>query len=160
MLYTVGEMAKALGVSASALRYYDQQGLLPFMERSSGGIRMFSDKDYEVLKIIECLKKSGLSIKEIKRFIDMAGQGDETLPDRLALFQSRREIVKKQLAEMQEALSILELKCWYYEQAVSEGTEERVKDLTVDDLPEKFRTVKEKICLPVDIRRNNDLPIQ
>ena len=81
MLYTVGEMAKTLGVPASTLRYYDQEGILPFVERSSGGIRMFTDKDYEWLKVIECLKKSGLSIKEIKTFMDMAGKGDASLKD-------------------------------------------------------------------------------
>lgn len=63
MLYTVGEMARFLNISASTPRYYGKEGLLPFVERSNSGIRMFSDKDYEWLKIIECLKKSGLSSK-------------------------------------------------------------------------------------------------
>ena len=45
MVYTVGEMAKLLGVAASTLRYYDKEGLLPFVERSSGGIRMFRESD-------------------------------------------------------------------------------------------------------------------
>lgn len=63
MLYTVGEMAKVLGIPASTLRYYDKEKLLPCVERSKGGIRMFTDKDFEWLKVIECLKKSGLSIK-------------------------------------------------------------------------------------------------
>ncbi len=52
MLYTVGEIAKILGISASTLRYYDKEGLLPFVERSNSGIRMFTDKDYEWLKVI------------------------------------------------------------------------------------------------------------
>ena len=50
MLYTIGEMAKILGVPASTLRYYDKEGLLPFVERSSGGIRMFTEKDHECSK--------------------------------------------------------------------------------------------------------------
>lgn len=53
MFYTVGEMAKKLGIAPSSLRYYDQEGLLPFVERSSGGMRMFKDSDYEWLQIIE-----------------------------------------------------------------------------------------------------------
>jgi len=57
MLYTVGEMAKRLGIAPSTLRFYDKEGLLPFVERSSGGMRMFKDSDYEWLQIIECLKK-------------------------------------------------------------------------------------------------------
>ena len=50
MIYTVGEMAKMLDVPASTLRYYDKEGLLPFVERSPGGIRMFQESDYGWLK--------------------------------------------------------------------------------------------------------------
>lgn len=67
MLYTVGEMAKLLDIPASTLRYYDKQGLLPFVERSKRRIRMFQEKDYEWLKLIECLKNSGLTLSEIKK---------------------------------------------------------------------------------------------
>lgn len=58
MVYTVGEMAKLLGVTASTFRYYDKEGLLPFVERSSGGIRMFRESDIEWLRVIECMKKA------------------------------------------------------------------------------------------------------
>ena len=54
MIYTVGEMAQKLGVPASTLRYYDKEGLLPFVERSSGGIRMFRKTDFEWLQVIRC----------------------------------------------------------------------------------------------------------
>ena len=72
MIYTVGEMAKTLGVPASTLRYYDKEGLLPFVKRSSGGIRMFEEKDYEWLKVISCLKKAGMSLKDIREYIQLA----------------------------------------------------------------------------------------
>ena len=49
MAYTVGEMARRLGVPASTIRYYDKEGLLPFVGRSSGGIRVFTEKDFEWL---------------------------------------------------------------------------------------------------------------
>lgn len=52
MIYTVGEMAQKLGVPASTLRYYDKERLLPFVERSSGGIRMFRKTDFEWLQVI------------------------------------------------------------------------------------------------------------
>ena len=66
MAYTVGEMAKILHVAPSTLRYYDKEGLLPFVERSSGGIRLFKDSDFEWLSMIECMKQTGMRIKEIK----------------------------------------------------------------------------------------------
>ena len=79
MMYTVGEMSKKLGVPPSTLRYYDKMGLLPFVERSSSGIRVFQDADFEWLQIIICLKKTGMQLVDIKRFIEMAIQGDETI---------------------------------------------------------------------------------
>ena len=54
MNYTVGEMAQKLGVPASTLRYYDKKMLLPFVERSSGCIRMFRETDFEWLQVIRC----------------------------------------------------------------------------------------------------------
>ena len=70
MVYTVGEMAKKIGVAPSTLRYYDKEGLLPFVERSGGGMRMFKDSDLDWLRIIECLKRTGMPIKEIRQFVD------------------------------------------------------------------------------------------
>ena len=146
MLYTVGEMAKILGIPASTLRYYDKEGLLPFVERSSGGIRMFTEKDHEWLKVIECLKQSGLSIKDIRNFISMVIQGDESsLAKRLTLFQARRDAVKKQIKDMQETLELLEFKCWYYEQAIQDGTEEKVRSLSLDEIPKQYRNKKKKM---------------
>ena len=146
MLYTVGEMAKILGIPPSTLRYYDKEGLLPFVERSSGGIRMFTEKDYEWLKVIGCLKQSGLSIKDIKLFTEMARQGDESsLAGRLTLFQTRREAVREQIKDLQETLDLLEFKCWYYEQAVKDGTEEKVRSLSPDEVPTQYRNIRRKM---------------
>ena len=71
MVYTVGETARMLEVPASTLRYYDKEGLLPFVERSSGGIRMFRDVDFEWLRIIGCMKKAGMPIKAIREYIQL-----------------------------------------------------------------------------------------
>ena len=145
MLYTVGEIAKILGISASTLRYYDKEGLLPFVERSSGGIRMFTDKDYEWLKVIECLKKSGLSIKDIRAFIDMVARGDNSLAERLELFRCRKNAVKKQIEDMQQTLELLEFKCWYYEQCLQYGTEEKIRSLSFDEIPEQYQNINKKM---------------
>ncbi len=145
MAYTVGEMAKKLGTSASTLRYYDKEGLLPFVERSDGGARLFSEKDFGWLKVIECLKRSGLSIKEIKSFTEMAQRGDASLAERLALFTARRAAVRGMIEDLRETLAVLDFKCWYYGQAVSDGTEEHVRSMTMAEVPEKYRAVREKM---------------
>lgn len=75
MAYTIGEMAKMLGVPASTLRYYDKEGLLPFVARSSGGIRQFRESDIEWLRVIGCMKKAGMSIKDIRPGTEAAAGG-------------------------------------------------------------------------------------
>ena len=68
-MYSIGQVAEMFGLPISTLRYYDKQGLFPNMERSSG-IRRFSEKEIEALRIIECLKKTGMEIKDIKQFME------------------------------------------------------------------------------------------
>ena len=145
MLYTIGEMADKLGVPASTLRFYDKQGLLPFVERSAGGIRMFKVSDYEGLKIFECLNKSGLQLKEIRDFIRMAMLGDETIGERLELFYRRRDAIKKQLEELKETLEIVEFKCWYYETAKAAGTTAEPDNMPEEALPLRLRGVRKRI---------------
>ena len=145
MIYTVGEMAKRLGVAPSTLRYYDQEGLLPFGERSSGGIRVFKDSDYAWLQIIECLKKTGMKLQDIKIFVEMAMQGDETIEARLELIVKQKETVKAQIAEMEETLKMLEFKEWYYATAKELGTTEVLESMSTEELPEQFREIREKI---------------
>ena len=93
MVYTVGEMAKLLDIPASTLRYYDKEGLLPFVERSSGGIRLFRESDFEWLQVIGCMKKAGMSIRDIRQYIEQAQRGDDTIVLRLAMFRRQREFL-------------------------------------------------------------------
>lgn len=106
MVYTVGEMAKLLGVAPSTLRYYDKEGLLPFVERSSGGQRIFHEEDYEWLRVIECLKSTGMPLKDIRDYIGMAMRGDETIGERLALIQKQRESILAQMQALQKTLDL------------------------------------------------------
>ena len=135
MAYTVGEMARRLGVPASTIRYYDKEGLLPFVGRSSGGIRVFTEKDFEWLRIIECLKKTGMSLKDIREYIELAMQGDETIARRLELFRKQRTVLETRMAELQQTMDTLDYKCWFYETAAARGSTEGISDLPDEALP-------------------------
>lgn len=145
MVYTVGEAAKILNVAPSTIRYYDKEGLLPFVERAGGGMRIFREKDFNWLLIIECLKKSGLSIKDIKNYMDMVSKGDETIEERLALFQNQREKVIKQMEELQHTLDTLNYKCWYYETAKKAGTTAVPQNMAMEEIPEHLRAAKAEL---------------
>ena len=138
MIYTVGEIAKQLNVAASTLRYYDKEGLLPFVERSASGIRMFKENDLSWLQIIDCLKKTGMPIKDIKHFMDYCMEGDSKIDERLSIMESQRNAVIKQMKEMQDMLDMLNYKCWYYETAKKAGTCAIHDDMQTQDVPNKY----------------------
>ena len=145
MAYTVGEMANIMGVPASTLRYYDKEGLLPFVERTSGGIRMFKEQDYEWMKIIECMKRAGMPIKDIRDYIELALEGDATIHERLQLFQNQKRLVQEQMKSLQHTLDVLDYKCWYYETAESAGTTDVLKNISEDKIPDKYREIRTEL---------------
>lgn len=106
-----GGNGETAGGCGSTLRYYDKEGLLPFVERSSGGIRMFRESDIEWLQVIGCMKKAGMSIKDIRQYIEMALQGDDTIDLRLAMFRRQQEVLKQQMAELQHTMEMVDYKC-------------------------------------------------
>lgn len=144
-MYSVSEIAKVLNVAPSTIRYYDKEGLLPFVERSSGGIRIFKDKDFEWLFIIECLKKTGMPLKDIKNFIDMAIAGDATIDERLELFIKQREVVRAQMKELQKTLDTLDYKCWYYETAKKAGTTSVPRNMDIEEVPEHLQKARQDL---------------
>lgn len=143
MFYTVGEMAKKLNIPASTLRYYDKEGLLPFVERSESGIRMFKDSDIEWLRVIECLKKTGLSLADIKEYMNMAAKGDGTIGERLNMFLRRRDEVERQLNELSETLDIIKYKIWFYETAQKVGTTKNIENFAA--VPKELQAAAEKL---------------
>lgn len=141
MFYTIGEMARKLNVAPSTLRYYDKEGLLPFVERSSGGIRMFKDEDMEWLRLLGCLKKAGMPLKEIRSFLDWSRQGDATISQRLELLEKQRQSVLDQQKQLEDTLLMLDYKRWYYQTAQEAGTCAVHDSLTPEQVPEQFRAL-------------------
>ncbi len=152
MMYTVGEMADMLGIAPSTLRYYDKEGLLPFVERTDKGISIFSDRDVEWLRIIECLKKTGMRLKDIRHFILMAMEGDSTIAERLALITARQTEVRRQISELEDTLLTLDFKRWYYETAKEAGTTAVPREMAEEQLPERFRGIRQALCAPYGSR--------
>lgn len=123
MMYTIKKAAEIMNVTPATLRYYDKQGLLPFMERTESGYRMFSETDIGMLRVIDCLKKTGMPIKDIQQFSKWAQMGDASLQERYDMFLARKKTVEAQIAELQETLKFVEHKCEYYRTALEAGTE-------------------------------------
>ncbi|MGM9998489.1 MAG: MerR family transcriptional regulator [Candidatus Bruticola sp.] len=137
--YTIGQVSEEFALPISTLRFYDKEGLFPNLRRKSG-IRRFTDREIDTLRIIECLKKSGLGIKDIKMFIEWCNQGSDTFGLRLELFRRQKACVEAEIARMNQVLNVIKFKCWYYEYAMEHG---RLVDIEHDEIPEEMRRLYE-----------------
>lgn len=140
----IGEISKKTGLSISTLRYYDKHGLLQNIDRSNGGIRKFDDKDLEALRIILCLKTSGMKISEIKQFMDWCNEGDATIDKRLNMFYEQEKNINKQIDILNKSLKLIKFKQWYYETAKKDRTEKNVKGMNLDDYLDDIRKLYEE----------------
>lgn len=137
MSYTISEVAKKTNLTPFTLRYYDKEGLLPLLEKTEKGTRCFKDSDLAWLDAIECLKSSGMSIKDIKSFIYWATEGDSTLQQRYDMFVERKIIVEQKMVEFQKILNKINYKCWYYKTALEAGTSEIHNNIAIgQSIPE------------------------
>ncbi len=136
--YSIGEISKMFNIPVSTLRYYDKEGLFPEITRVSG-IRKFSSNEIEALRVIECLKKSGLEIKDIKQFMKWTKLGSETFKIRKELFERQKVSVEKELRQMEKVLDMIKFKCWYYDEVLKQGNEVAVKSKIPNNLPKELK---------------------
>ena len=141
-MYTIGEMAKRLNIAPSTLRYYDKEGLLPFLDRTKGNVRRFAEADFRSLELIECLKATGMPIKDIKQFVDWCFAGDATIESRRQMFYERKQVVEEEMARMQRTLDTITYKCWYYDMACKLGSTGAVEALEASEIPPDIRAIK------------------
>lgn len=128
-MYSIGEISKMFQLPISTLRYYDKEGLFPHLKRVNG-VRQFSESEIETLRVIDCLKKSGLEIKEIKEYMSLCSLGNTTLKQRKEIFEKQKEEVLQEMEKLQKVLSMLNYKCWYYDQAIEKNDEAYVQALS------------------------------
>lgn len=139
-MYTIGQVAEMFNITASTLRYYDREGFFPNIKRK-GNIRYFGEEDLEIIRIIQCLKKTNLEIKEIYTFISWLREGSSSYEKRKNLFEERKNYIENQINELNKTLSLLKYKCWYYENAIKDGNEDRLKAMLPDSLPEDIQAL-------------------
>lgn len=123
MRYSIGDVAEIMKMPESTIRYWDKKGLLPFVDRDQHGRRDFKDNDLNFLEVINCMKKSGLTIAQIRHFIDLCMQGDMTLEQRYDFLDKEEKVLMSKIEILQRQLDFLRYKKWYFKTAVQAGTE-------------------------------------
>ena len=123
--YTVKDVAEMMELSTYTIRYYDNAGLIPGVDRSDGNIRLFSDYNVSWLKLVHCLRATGLSVEGVKHYIDMCQKGDSTIPERAELIFRQEKILREQLKKLQKQMEVLKYKKNYYQNLLATGQKDR-----------------------------------
>ena len=125
MRYSIGQAAKITGLSTHTLRYYEKEGLLPFIKKSGSGLRIFQESDIGWINMIECLKGVGMSLKGIKQYIDWYQEGDSTLEKRLQMFIRQKQNLLQQIELLEHHMEKINYKINLYTEAVKLGSLEK-----------------------------------
>ncbi|MGG3121941.1 MerR family transcriptional regulator [Priestia megaterium] len=124
MEYHIKEAAAKVGLPTHTLRYYEQQGLLPFIKRDENGNRIFSESDIEWLEFIICLRKTDIALLELRKIVELTQEGDDTIDLRKQIFEKHREKMMEKQRELDAAFRKVETKIDYYDKLEQKYQEE------------------------------------
>jgi DNA-binding transcriptional MerR regulator len=121
MTRTIQRASAETGVSRDTLRYYEKIGILPGIARSESGHRRFSEDDMGWIKLVQCLRATGMPIEDLHAYAELVQQGDSTAGDRLRLLEDHRRRIKDDMAELTTALDLVERKIAGYDKLLAHG---------------------------------------
>ena len=106
-IYRIGEIAEVFDLSKSTIRFYEEIGLFPNLKRSPGGLRLFSQEEINCIEDVECLKKTGMSLKDIAAYVSWKQEGDSSLLARLNLIRNQRLTLEQNIRNLEKELTKL-----------------------------------------------------
>ena len=121
---TIAEVSEKYQISADTLRYYEKEGLIPYISRSEGGVRNYTEEDCARIGFVKCMRSAGLSIEVLKQYFELFAKGKRTLKNRRDLLATEREKLKDRMTELQDTLKRLDYKISVYDKALKSKTKE------------------------------------
>ena len=115
----IGELARLSGRSTHTIRWYEAQSLMPGAARDAAGRRRFNQAHVEWLELLERLRQSGMSIRQMQAYARQAARGKATLGVRQAMLREHRERVRAQMDELQAALALIDRKVALYDRWIA-----------------------------------------
>ena len=120
---SIGAVSERTGLSVHTLRFYEHEGLLlEPVRRSAAGHRVFSDRDVRWLAVCDTLRSTGMPVADLRRYVDAARRGPETVGERHELLQAHEARVREQLRDLQRSLDVISAKVAVYGQEIRDGT--------------------------------------
>lgn len=122
-MYSMKETCNKVGMSYQTLKYYCNEGLIPNVKRDKNNYRIFDNHDIEWINSLSCLKKCGMSIQEMKEFLDLCLKGETSIPERKIILEKKRNFLLSELAKVQESIDYIDWKQNFYDDVLSGKTE-------------------------------------
>ncbi|AUM62292.1 MerR family transcriptional regulator [Spiroplasma monobiae] len=116
----MNELAKILNINESALRYYDSKELLPNIQRDSNNYRFIFEQDIERANTVICLKKTGMPLNEIKKYLDLLEQGNSSLEIRYKMILKQEKMVLEKIEDIKKQVEFINFKKDIYEKKIEE----------------------------------------
>ena len=119
MLFTMMQVCKETNMTYQTLKFYCNEGLIPNVKRDKNNRRVFDKRDVAWVKSLTCLKKCGMSIQEMKEYLDLCLQGEETIPRRKVMLAQKQEALRETMRELQESIAYIDWKQNFYDEVLS-----------------------------------------
>lgn len=117
-MYTIKDVSEKMKISEHTLRFWSKSGFFPFVQRDKNNTRIFSEEDLNWIKIVKCLRATGIDNKSIKQYIEMCIAGDSTIPQRYEIIKKAKEKALNEISELNKQLEMLEYKENYYKDLI------------------------------------------
>lgn len=119
MIYTMMQVCRELDMTYQTLKFYCNQGLVPNVKRDANNRRILDEHDVNWIKDLTCLKKCGMSIQEMKEYLDLCLQGEDTIPLRKKVLAKKQEALRASIKELEASVSYIDWKQNFYDEVLS-----------------------------------------
>lgn len=118
-MFTMKEVCKQTNMQYETLKFYCNQGLVPNVQRDKNNYRVFDQHDVEWIKSLVCLKKCGMSLDEMKKYLELCLEGPSTIPQRKNMLEEKQKKLFEQLKEVQDSINYINWKQNFYDEVLS-----------------------------------------
>lgn len=118
-MYTMMQVCRELDMTYQTLKYYCNEGLIPNVKRDANNRRIFDEKDVKWIKDLTCLKKCGMSILEMKEYLELCLQGESTIMQRKEMLAKKREALLGSIKELENSVAYIDWKQNFYDEVLS-----------------------------------------
>lgn len=118
-MYTMMQVCWELNITHQTLKYYCNEGLVPGVKRDSNNRRIFDEKDVKWIRDLTCLKKYGMSILEMKEYLDLCLQGESTILPRKEMLTKKQQELRACIQELEDSVAYIDWKQNFYDEVLS-----------------------------------------